>query len=118
MASDSDVRNQPIEIDPNFFLPPSVVDARYEDTTIKKPKWDTGGEGDGTGMVDIIQMPEDPEVSPLPSGTGPVAIPSDINVVSQTVRMGEDGSWFVDVVLEVFPEDGAVSHYEARVMPA
>lgn len=119
MATSSDVSNQPIEIDPNFFLPPSIVDARYADTTTRKPSDSTGGTPGGVGQVDtVVQTPDTPEVSPIPTQTGPVAIPSDITIVSQTVRMSDDGSWVVDVVLDVQPDDGATVNYEARVMLA
>jgi hypothetical protein len=118
MATDSDVNNQPIEIDPNFFLPPSVVDARYKDPDVGVQSWEYGDEFGDTGVVETVESPQDPQVTPIPTDLPALSAPTNITILSQTVTVKPDGSWSVDVVMDVEPYEGGVTSYESRIMIA
>lgn len=94
-------RTRDIAIDPNFPVPPVVVDVRqlnreeaeeyYEDTTYA----------------------EEGEISYDEDSTIPMA-PSTFNIIEQRVRIANGGRAVVDVTLE-FPDDEGISSIDVRV---
>ena len=102
---------QPAVLDPNFFLPPNVVDLRYlndndtdglypDDDLVDDTESDSGLPADGDSTV------SDPTASLLP--------PANITIVSQTVRPVSGGNYVVDVVIDVEDVPGITS-YETRL---
>src|SRR5690242_20504265 len=89
---------QPKVLDPNFFLPPNVVDLRYvndQDTDGLYPDDDLSEDTDpDTGETtdsDLSVGNENPALTP----------PANITIISQTVRPVSGGSYVVDVVIDV-----------------
>lgn len=103
--------NQPIEIDPNFFIPPNLVDLRYsdineEDTSLQR---DDDGEIVGTDY-DVPAIYEEGE-DLLPAGSSSlIAPPDNITFVSQQVRVAADGKFVVDLIIEVADEPGIIKY--------
>lgn len=102
---------QPKVLDPNFFLPPGVVDLRYVNDQ------DTDGlypDDDPTEAVD----PDTGENTDGDINVGDVntalAPPANITIISQTVRPVSGGSYVVDVVIDVEDVPG-VTNYETRL---
>ena len=87
-------------IDPNFFLPPGVVDFNY-----KFRDDGSAGSEDGTteGSGPTVTDP-----------AGELRPPDWMTVVSQTVHITPTGSFYVDVVIEIENVPGAVK-FEARL---
>ena len=103
--------SQPSVIDPNFFLPPGVVDLRYVNDQ------DT----DGLYSDDDPEEVTDPDTGEPTDGdinvgdvTTALAPPANITIVSQSVRPLSGGSYVVDVVIEVEDVPG-VTNYETRL---
>lgn len=110
----------PIEIDPNFFLPPTVVDMRYrnledadDSTTTRSPD---------TGEVVSVEY-DDISFNELVSDNDPfenetvstfIAPPDYANVVSQQVRVASDGKFVVDIILDVEDVPNVVQ-YDVRL---
>lgn len=97
----------PIEIDPNFFLPPTVVDMRYRNL-------EDAGDSTTTRSADtgeIVNVDYDEiEFSELDSDNDPfendtvstfLSPPDYVNIVSQQVRVASDGKFVVDIILDV-----------------
>jgi hypothetical protein len=105
MATNSDL---PIVIDPHFPIPPNLIDvvpqgdARdtqfYSDSNVESP------------AVDAVVPVDDTNQSQSVAPTAPVSF----TIVSQTVRMGSDGTQFVDVVIDI-PDQPGISSYDMRV---
>lgn len=107
------VNSQPVVLDPNFFLPPGVVDARYindEDTAGLYDNNDpTGTDSDTTEVVD-----DSTTDTPIVETPNTIQPPANITIVSQTVRAVADGRYVVDVVIDVEDVPG-ISTYETRL---
>jgi hypothetical protein len=95
------IKKPDIVIDPNFFLPPGVVDARYPngDETDQAETTDTEITETVDGSVDSpfdesLETGEDNNVSTL-------FPPDSVIVVSQVIRTGDNGQQVVDVIIEV-----------------
>lgn len=94
-------------IDPNFFLPPGVIDMRYS------TEQDVSSEDDYTSdeEVDVTVV----EVGVTDNSQADTLTPPDnITIISQTVKISPDGHEVVDVVLEVDDIPGVTS-YEVRL---
>jgi len=109
----------PVEIDPNFFIPPNVVDMRYIDLESQ----DSATDRDDDGEIVNVDY-EDSSYSGLDGDSddsGPsssvISPPDDITVISQTVRVTQDGKFVVDVVLDVETIPGVVN-YNVKVNKA
>jgi hypothetical protein len=110
---------QPIEIDPNFFLPPNVVDMRYINL---EDAGDSATTRDDDG--DIVPVNYDnsdyygSEEESAEAGTGAVSPfispPDTVVVVSQQARVTSDGRTVIDVTLDVQDVPGAVN-YDVRL---
>lgn len=90
-------------IDPNFFLPPGVVDLKYAIKDDASAGDDQGGLGSGSGTVTTI-------VDPL----GALRPPNWINIVSQVIRISPTGHVSVDVTIDIEDVPGAVK-FEAKL---
>lgn len=97
-------------INPNFFLPPNVLDLRY---------LQTDEDGDPQSVVDVevtypIDEPVD-DVPPTNDGSSPdLPIPDGITFVSQTVRSPTGGGYVIDVVIDI-PDIPGVDGFEVSV---
>ena len=104
-----------IEIDPSNFLPPGVLNLRYTNTAPPSSSYTLPEDP-------TLITPSDPSQPPLPptdGGSKPPALrpPATCTVVSQTVRVVADGSFVVDLVLDVEDVPG-VTNYDVRVTKA
>jgi len=105
MALNSSTKS--IIVDPNFSIPPNVVDLEYRN--IDEPGDSATSRSEETGEVvnvdyDVVTYGETGGDASEEENTGTVDTifpPDSITVVSQTVRVGADGRTVVDVVLEI-----------------
>jgi hypothetical protein len=103
------IKKPDVVIDPNFFLPPGVVDARYPNETEITTE-EISLEVDADEILDIEASEED-MLEPDESGDNDVSIlqpPDNVVVVSQTTRFDANGRQVVDVVLEVLDVDESI----------
>jgi len=105
---------EPIKIDPNFFLPPNVVEMSYVD--IEDNGDNTTERSAETGNVVGMQYDDEiVELDDLPVEAGAASTvlspPDGITVVSQNVRVTADGKYVVDVIIDVADVPG-VSGYD------
>lgn len=97
------IKKPDVVIDPNFFLPPGVVDARYPNEIEVTTEEVT----DVVDTDDILDVEDDDVVLDEPGETGEdndtvILYPPDTAiVVSQTIRFDATGKQVVDVILEV-----------------
>ena len=124
MTSDKSVKRTPVrELDPNFFLPPNVVDMRYVNS--EEQEQDSELVRSETGEVlqvsydaaDPSELGTDDQETDLDPLTVLLPTPDSLTLVSQNVRVTADGKFVVDVVLDVADVTGAVN-YEVRVTKA
>jgi hypothetical protein len=93
------IKKPDVVIDPNFFLPPGVVDARYPNgTEVDQNEVDETTDVEDAPVEIVFDEPaetdEDNDVTTLYP-------PDSVIVVSQTIRTGDNGQQVVDVILEV-----------------
>lgn len=105
------VEKQPVVLDPNFFLPPNVVDVRYinDQDTAGFYGSDTVDDSDETVLEDPIVDPDDGTTTP-----NVIDAPTTMTIISQTVRVNPDGAFVVDVVIEVEDIPG-IANYDVRL---
>jgi hypothetical protein len=97
------VPKQPVDIDPQFFLPPNVVDVRYSQD--KDPsQYTVGDDEEGQVIDDTI------------GSTVGMPIPETITIISKTARTTSSGT-VVDIVIEV-PDYPGVKEYDVRLAKA
>lgn len=121
-TSDKSVKHsQPIALDPNFFLPPNVVDMRYVDPDVESDSATTRADnGEVVNVdydeVDFSELSSQPDDDGAGQGSAPFLIqpPDSLSVISQQVRVTSDGRFVVDVILEVEDIAGVVQ-YDVRV---
>lgn len=109
----------PVTIDPNFFLPPNVVDMRYanqedasDSVTTRSP--DTGEiVSVDYDVIDYSDTGETDATDEEPVNTL-LSPPDYVTVVSQQVRVTSDGRFVVDVILDVEDINGVVQ-YDVRL---
>lgn len=107
MAIDS----KPIEIDPNFFLPPNVVDVRYSDINEEDTSLQHDDDGEIVGVDYDTPTVYDEGQDLLPAGSSSLLAPPDnITVVSQQVRVAADGKFVVDLIIEVADEPNIIKY--------
>lgn len=99
MAKDRD-----IELDPRFLVPPGVIDVRQDSAS--NPLYENS--------QDFVEAADGP-VLEFSDDLIPIA-PNTFSIVSQTIRIGADGSTRVDVLLE-FPDNPGVYDIDVRVTP-
>ena len=105
------VLKQPVVLDPNFFSPPGVVDVRYINDNETDGLYTDDSEDTVVDGSDS-ESPDDLIVNnPVSIGLQP---PSNVTVVSQTVKVATDGRFVVDVVIDVEDMPG-VNNYETRL---
>ena len=113
-----------VTLDPNFFLPPNVVDMRYADLEVESDSATTRSTETGEVINVDYQEVDYSEIAPNPDDaagagngtTSPTLIqpPDSVTVVSQTVRQTADGKFVVDVTLDVEDIPGVVQ-YDVRL---
>lgn len=115
MVSSRDIKQRgPTKIDPRFPIPGGLIDAEYKQDNNQIPVEfgpDAGGSTDASGVqvVDIGgNVPPDAQQT-----TYAYQPPTNIAIVSQTVRILPDGSHLVDVLIDVTDVAG-ISEYEVR----
>lgn len=96
-----------IELDPRFLVPPAVIDVRQDNETNSYDVYDNPQTVVEAVDGPILQFPN----SPIPNA------PSSYTIVSQTTRIGADGSTVVDVLLQ-FPDSVGVYDVDVRLTPA
>ena len=101
------ISQQPITVDPNFFLPPSLINGEYSsvDGPFSEDDETVGGTGDT--VVEVI------DESATDGGITGLRPPDTVTVFSQTVRIAPDGRQVIDVLLDVETVEGAAD-YEVR----
>ena len=103
MAKDS---HEDIEIDPNFFTPPNVINLKAKN------------EEDGASYYDNIRViPDIEDVIDEQTDTRPLP-PTSFSVSSQTVRTTSTGTQVVDVILDITDPEGQVAgvkEYDIRI---
>lgn len=121
------IQKPDILIDPNFAVPPGIVDARQGGTNDRranelegrkgKPGEDSEGEIiDGIpGDDDGGEEGEGPRTPGVPRGT--LSPPTGLHIVSQTPRYASDGTYVIDAVLG-FDDVPGVTKYEVRISKA
>jgi hypothetical protein len=103
------IKKPDVVIDPNFFLPPGVVDARYPNEL----EQNTEEISDVVDVDDVLVVESDmtvnePQETDEDSETGKLYPPDTVIVVSQQVRFDEAGSQVVDVILEIPDVDDSI----------
>jgi len=105
------IKKPDIILDPNFFLPPGVVDARYPDE-IEVDQEETTDVIDTDDVLDVdsdtLSEVDEPEETGEDNETSVLLPPDTVIVVSQTIRAGENGQQVVDVILEVPDVDESI----------
>lgn len=113
ISSGKIVKKPVIVVNPNFFLPPGVVDARpmtEEELALEGTKGQNQTErAFSAGLPGTIEADPDKPIK-LPV----LRPPTDIAVKSQRVRNNADGTSVVDVVLAVPDVEGATG-YDVRI---
>lgn len=103
--------NDTVYLDPNFFLPPNVVDFRYGSVS-----------EDGSDNLDEVSPEKDGATNLIDSTTlvnygtasSLIPIPTNVTVVSQTVRALAGGGYAVDVIFEI-PDIPGVETFDLSV---
>jgi len=95
-----------IELDPRFLVPPGVVDIRQENNENSYQVYENSDDVVDATDGPVLEFPN----SPIPSA------PTGYSIVSQTIRIGDDGTTRVDVLLEL-PDNGAFD-IDVRFTPA
>lgn len=108
MNSNEIIKKPDLIIDPNFPLPPGIVDARY-------PNQDEIDQGDvdeitfdGDDAVEANIEFVEPNEEQEDNDPAILYPPDSLAVVSQTVRMADNGQQVVDVVLEILDVDASI----------
>ncbi len=101
------IKTPEVVINPQFFLPPDVIDMRsgYTDTI----------EENDVSVDDVVDA-DDPVAPDANDDDGGLEAPENFSVVEQIVRIGPDGNAVVDVIIE-FVDDGH-NEYDIRVTKA
>lgn len=107
-------QSQDVAIDPNFFLPPNVVDLRYVSSQDYYDVPTDESQDEETTEDGLVSEPEGDLIPVDLGGTSVLNPPTNITIVSQTVRVLGGGGYVVDVVIEVEDVDNALS-YETRI---
>lgn len=113
MAENSDE----VYIDPQFFLPPNVLDIRYvetdnlvdedesDDLTETESSTDTIIENSSGDVTWVDYTPEEHSELPIPDG---------LTFVSQTVKAAAGGGYLVDIVVDI-PDLPGVETFDVAV---
>jgi hypothetical protein len=103
------IKKPDVVIDPQFFLPPGVNDARYpsaEELEIKDvPEVVDDDDTEITGEVTFVE-PE--ETSDAQTQTDSLTAPDSITIISQTIRTAENGQHVVDIIIDVEDVDSSI----------
>lgn len=113
------VKKPAVVIDPNFFVPPNVIDIRYKNETdfngteINSPARYTTPESEGEfdNLVEGDEIGYDFPVEPVDDS---LPVPSNITVISQSPHLGPGGAVLVDLVIDI-PDMPGVTDVDVRV---
>ena len=104
----------PVQIDPNFSLPPNIVNTEFlnpDDVVRSESRGDDG-------ELITIAYDETTPTDGTTTGDGDVGDsllpPSTVTVIEQQVRALSGGNYAVDIIIEVEDVDGA-NEYEVRL---
>ncbi|AIW02565.1 hypothetical protein AXJ18_gp209 [Streptomyces phage Jay2Jay] len=96
------IKKPDVVIDPNFFLPPGVVDARYpNEIEVTTDEITDVVDTDDVLDADSDTILDEPEETGEDNDTVILYPPDTVIVVSQTIRFDGSGKQVVDVILEV-----------------
>jgi hypothetical protein len=93
--------NQPINIDPNFFVPPGLVDARQQNKE------------DGEFYYTPADVAQETPILDIPTATIPMP-PTSYEIIEQHVRHSPDGTAVVDLTI-AFPDIPGVASIDVRI---
>ena len=106
-----DKSSKDVVINPDFFLPPNVLDLRYLNTA-------EDGDSSSADSTADLTLPLDEVVDDVPvgnDGSSPdLPIPDGITIVSQTVRSPAGGGYVIDVIIDI-PDIPGVDGFEVSV---
>ena len=115
------IQTPPVVLNPQFFLPPDVIDVRVGDSA--EPVEDDGITYDDVIDADDVltdgstpDVPDTPNVPTDDDGEGAEVLPTPqwMNIIDQQVRIAPDGKAVVDVVIELEDVTGA-TEYDVRI---
>lgn len=96
------IKKPDVVINPNFFLPPGVVDARYpNEIEVTTEEVDDVVDADDVLDADSDVILDEPEETGEDNDPVVLYPPDTVIVVSQEMRFDETGRQVVDVILEV-----------------
>lgn len=102
------IKTPEVVINPQFFLPPDVIDMRSGYTEII--------DENNVSFDDIVDADDPVAPDTDDSDDNGLEAPENFSVVEQIVRIGPDGNAVVDVIIE-FIDDGH-NEYDIRVTKA
>jgi len=118
------IKTPEVVLNPQFFVPPDVIDVRVADTS--EPVEEDGVTYDDVVDADDVLVDgsdtDDGGISDTPSiptdddGEGAEVLPTPqwMNIIDQQVRIAPDGKAVVDVVIELEDVTGA-TEYDVRI---
>jgi hypothetical protein len=102
--STRNVKSAPdIVVDRRFFVPDGIIDVRYSED-----------QPSSAGLYDDTPLTDTTAGGTIIIADGKLQPPSEVSIVSQTVRVTADGSLAIDVVLEV-TGNTITTTYETRL---
>ena len=120
MTSDKSIKQTPpTTLDPNFFLPPDVIDMRYVDLDTQDTSIGYTEDGEIVGFLyEDATTAEFEEIVEGDTGSSSLLSPPDsVTVLAQEVRVTSDGRFVVDVIIEVPDMPGIVSFDQSISKP-
>lgn len=119
------VQRPDINIDPQFFVPPDVIDVRQRndsDGSAGETEVTTGtAEGDAETTIDEGTIDAGPDIvddtTTTNEPTSKLPVPTGVTVFSQRARTAPGGQIVIDVVFDV-PDIPGVSQIDVRVAAA
>jgi hypothetical protein len=111
-SSDKSIKQTPpTSLDPNFFLPPDVIDMRYVELDTEDSRVGYTEDGELVGyLYDDATTAEFEEFGQGDTGASSLLSPPDsVTVLAQEVRVTQDGRFVVDVIIEVPDMQGIIS---------
>lgn len=112
-SGNSVTAKQPIKIDPNFSLPPNIINTELLNPDNAVRSESRGDDGEVVTVIyDDTTPPDDTGGDDGASDT--LSAPVNVTVVEQQVRALSGGSYAVDIIIDVEDVEGA-DEYEVRL---
>lgn len=103
------IKKPDVVINPNFFLPPGVVDARYPDELEDNTEEiDDVIDSDDVLVIEADMVINEPQETDEDNDMTKLYPPDTVIVVSQQIRFDEAGSQVVDVILDIPDVDDSI----------